>query len=278
MKLVGWAVSAGLIVAASAASAQMLAPNDTGRSPYRAASDFEQPYPAPPPAPGYSRGPSYGPGPGYDAGPGYGPGYDARPGYDADPGYGPGPGYGRAPDPGYGSSYAPSYRSEIIPPQEVYEVLRESGFSPLGAPHLRGYVYMIAAIDRSGEDGRLIIDARTGRILRFMPASRWGSNGERDMGAAYGAQAALPQPTQIQGWPPRPPALVPHIASRAVPLPVAKPPAAQPAEPPQQSAAVQQPKPSSPPVAAQPSGTVGAAKPAPQIQPTQPMPQAQGLD
>ena len=39
---------------------------------------------------------------------------------------------------------------------------------------LRGFVYTIAVIDRGGEDGRLIIDARNGRIIRFMPAYRMG--------------------------------------------------------------------------------------------------------
>jgi hypothetical protein len=238
MKFVGWAVSAGLILAASAASAQMLAPNDARRSPYTAASDFDGPYPGPPPqAPGYSYRPPYGP--------------------------------------SYGPAYGPSYGAEIMPPQEVYAVLRESGFSPLGVPHLRGYVYMIAALDRGGEDGRLMIDARSGRILRFVPASRWGSNFDRDMGPAYGAQAALPPPTVIRGVP-RPPAPIPHVASRSVPLPTAKP-FPQPTEPAQRSAAVQ-PRPSGAPATPQAIGTVGEAKPAPQIQPTQPMPAVQGLE
>ena len=53
-------------------------------------------------------------------------------------------------------------------------MLRDNGFSPLGIPRLRGFVYTIAVIDRGGEDGRLIIDARNGRIIRFMPAYRMG--------------------------------------------------------------------------------------------------------
>jgi len=270
MKFVGWAVSAGLILAASAASAQTLVPDDASRSPYKAASDFDGPYdPGPPPArqaPGYPDERSYDPGPGYDSA----PGYDPRPRYGAEPGYGPGPGYGPPRAPAYG------YGPEIIPPQQVYAVLRQSGFSPLGVPHLRGYVYMIAALDRGGEDGRVIIDARSGRILRFVPASRWGSNGGRDMNSIYGSQAALPPPTVIYATP-RPPEPVPNVASRTTPLPIAKP-SQQPREPAQQSAAVQ-PKPSvAPPAAPQANGTVGQAKPVPQIQPTQPMPQVQGLE
>ena len=67
----------------------------------------------------------------------------------------------------------------LLPPQEVYTVVRDSGFSPLGIPQLRGLVYTISVIDRGGDDGRLVIDARTGRIIRFMPAYRMGDNSER---------------------------------------------------------------------------------------------------
>ena len=58
----------------------------------------------------------------------------------------------------------------LLPPMEVYTVVRESGFSPLGIPRRRGLIYTIAVVDRGGGDGRLIIDARTGRVLRFLPA------------------------------------------------------------------------------------------------------------
>src|ERR1700689_5040719 len=68
------------------------------------------------------------------------------------------------------------YGPTLLPPREVYTVLRENGFSPLGAPQQRGLFYVIAAVDRAGEDGRLVIDARNGRIVRFMPAYRFGNN------------------------------------------------------------------------------------------------------
>src|ERR1700761_38909 len=55
-----------------------------------------------------------------------------------------------APMPGYG--YGPT----LLPPREVYTVVRENGFSPLGAPRQRGLVYVIAVIDRGGNDGRLV--------------------------------------------------------------------------------------------------------------------------
>src|SRR3984957_12574031 len=70
----------------------------------------------------------------------------------------------------------PRYGPMLLPPQEVYAVVRDNGFSPLGIPRQRGFVYTIAVIDRGGDDGRLVIDARNGRILRFMPADMMGDN------------------------------------------------------------------------------------------------------
>lgn len=205
------------------------------------------------------------------------------------------------PPPRYGYGYGYEERAPapvLLPSTEVYAVLRENGFLPLGIPRLRGSVYTIAAIDRRGDDGRLVIDARDGRIIRFMPAAdAYGMAPAYDERAVapYGPQSALPPPTAIRSGPPRPPAPIPHVASRAVPLPKAAPrraetpvAAAKPAEPvaqqaqapqaqPSQQAAAAQAKPAdAAPQAAVP--TVGQAKPAPTILPTQDMPAAQGLD
>jgi hypothetical protein len=186
------------------------------------------------------------------------------------------------------------YGPTLLPPREVYTVLRENGFSPLGAPQQRGLFYTISVIDRGGDDGRLVIDARNGRIVRFMPAYRMGNNSSEDAPAAYGPSGSLPPISNLRGVP-RPPASVPKVASRTplVPMPKASPPRVddvkplaakvapeKPApEPAQQSAAVQM-KPADAPAAPQAAApAVVAAKPAaPQIQPTQEMPKAQGLE
>ena len=86
-----------------------------------------------------------------------------------------------------GGPMMPRYAGALLPPEEVYAVLRETGFSPLGIPRLRGAIYVIAAVDRSGDDGRLFIDARSGRILSFMPAYQMGGNYREELGSAYGA-------------------------------------------------------------------------------------------
>jgi hypothetical protein len=177
----------------------------------------------------------------------------------------------------------------LLPPHEVYSVLRENGFSPLGIPRLHGFFYTIAVIDRRGEDGRLVIDARNGQIVRFVPGYRMGDNFGRGFngGAAvpYPPPGRLPPISDLRD-PPQPPASVPKLASRTptVPIPKAAPPrsaddkALAEKPQPQQSAAVVA-KPVEPPATQPASPPAVAAKPAaPQIQPTQPMPQVQGLD
>jgi len=187
-----------------------------------------------------------------------------------------------APRPGYG--YGPT----LLPSTEVYTVVREAGLSPLGIPHLRGFIYTIAVIDRSGNGGRLIIDARTGRIIRLVSARGIGDNFNDDPAVIYGAPGTLPAPTNVRGAP-RPPRAIPHVASRTVPVPKANPLAAKPAPEPaqpqtpaQQQSAAGQPKSAeaqAPPPAAVTTGAAQAqAKPAPQIAPTQEMPKVQGLE
>ena len=139
MKLFTGSLAAGLVLLAAGAQAQV--PYGNARSPYAAASDFDAPYAAAPPAI-------------------------------------PGPRYG----------YGPS----LLPSTEVYAVLRDNGFSPLGIPRLRGFVYTIAVIDRGGEDGRLIIDARNGRIIRFMPAYRMGDQFNEESRVIDGSPGAPP--------------------------------------------------------------------------------------
>lgn len=269
----GWTISVGLLLAATAANAQGAAPQDSSKPRYLAASDFSGPYADVPPGPAV-------PAPAYGR-PMYGPqGYGAQ--------VGPGP-----------SEYGPP----LMPATEVYAVLRENGFSPLGVPRLRGLFYSVSAIDRRGDDGRLVIDARDGRIVRFVPADRFsGLGGYGGTGDGYYGNAPRPsygplEPmTRLEGPPPRPPgALPPKIASRmpqSIPMPQAAPPRLgekrpaeakpladklTPAVPMQQSAAVQA-KPADVAPAAPSAGPVEAKPAAPAIQPTQPMPKVQGLE
>jgi hypothetical protein len=263
MKLfTGWVLAASLALGATAADAQVLGPSRV--------SDFGAPYSEAPP---YRGGPYYAPPPAEVPPPA--------------PRYGYGNGYG-----GNGYDYEPA---GLLPPHEVYNIIREAGFSPLGIPRQRGFVYTIAVIDRGGEDGRLVIDARNGRIIRFMPA--WQISRSFDGALNSYGPPGMPPPTEIRGEP-RPPASVPRVASRSVPVPkpsplaagaasepakpaaqaIAKPPVLR--QPTQQQAAVAQPKPAdTAPAATAGAGQTTQANPeAPAILPTQDMPKAQGLD
>jgi hypothetical protein len=173
----------------------------------------------------------------------------------------------------YAAMPPPGYGPRLLPPLEVYTIVRESGFSPLGVPQQRGLVYTISVIDRGGDDGRLVIDARSGRIIRFLPAYRMGDNFNEDLNAAYGPVGPMPPPTNANTRrAPRPPLPIPHLASRSeARLPKTPPHPARPDAAPQQAAASQL-KPAPAPAAP------AEAKPSVQIQRTQEMPKAQGLD
>ena len=266
MKLfTGWVLAAGLALSSTAASAQVAGPSRV--------SDFGGPYVEGPP---YRGGPYYAP-----------PPVEVPP-----------PRYGHG---GYGPGYAPGYAAAaLVPPHEVYSIIREAGFSPLGVPRQRGFIYTIAVIDRGGEDGRLVIDARSGRILRFVPA--WhGAPYEGAWNSSYGPRGPLP-PADLRSSA-HPPGPAPRVASRSVPVPKPNPlagkPAAEPAKPATEAAAKPAPEPTASkpaneapkqqaasaqakPAEAAPAttATVGQtqAKPAPSILPTQEMPKAQGLE
>jgi hypothetical protein len=192
--------------------------------------------------------------------------------------------------------YHPGHGPTLLPATEVYTVLRESGFSPLGIPRRRGLVYTISVIDRAGDDGRLLIDARTGRIIRFIRASRIGDTFDDDLTTIYGPAGPLPPPpASAMRAPTRPPAAAPRVATRtpsvpipraspqhaATPKPLAAKPVPAPAPAPAQQSAVVQAKPAEaqavPPQAAAPA--VAAPPPAAVApQPTQEMPNVQGLE
>ncbi|XSC44959.1 hypothetical protein ACF1BQ_001165 [Bradyrhizobium sp. RDT10] len=169
----------------------------------------------------------------------------------------------------------------MLPSTEVYSVLRDNGFLPLGIPRLRGAVYTIAVLDRGGEDGRLMIDARNGRIIRFVPGYRMGDNYYEDQSVLRGPSVAQPPqaqaPDQVQAAP-RPSRPAPHVASRTVPMPKANPLASKPAAAPIKQAAAPAPKPAEVPAAAPVTTGSVPAKPAAQIAPTQDMPTVQGLE
>ena len=252
MKLfTGWALAAGLALSATAAAAQV---------PTSRISDFNGPYVDGP----YRGRPYYAPPPVEVAPP------------PLPPRYGYGSGYGS-----YGPGYAPA---PLVPPHEVYNIIREAGLSQLGVPRQRGFIYSIAVIDRSGEDGRLIIDARSGRVLRFVPAWQHGAPYDGAWNSSYGPPGPLAPPAGSA----RPG--VPQVAARSVPVPKPSPLVARQQEPAKSSMDGKPPtEPSTKQASAQvkpvdnsptTTGSVGNLQngTTPPILPTQEMPTAQGLE
>src|SRR5258708_1060865 len=206
----GWVVSAGLVLTAATASAQGVVPRDL--APYK------------------------------NGGSRYAPVSDFEGPYAAMPPEAPGPRYG-GPMPRYGGPM-------LLPPEEVYAVVRENGFSPLGAPRQRGLVYVISVIAPAAAHGPLLLHPPSARIIPSIappgarartPPRRGAGGGTRREERPRGARRVAPPPRKAAGG--------------------------------QQNRAEVHPP---PPAAAPP--VVEANPAAPQIQPTQEMPKAQGLE
>jgi hypothetical protein len=56
-----------------------------------------------------------------------------------------------------------------LPPAEVNALVRSTGLRPLEVPIRRGPVYAMRAIDPDGQEVRVIVNARTGRISKVIP-------------------------------------------------------------------------------------------------------------
>ncbi|RTL51858.1 MAG: hypothetical protein EKK40_10150 [Bradyrhizobiaceae bacterium] len=196
--------------------------------------------------------------------------------------------------PGY---YGREIDRPLVAPDQIAAMLRSTGFSLLGPINRRGWVYTAAVLNRRGDDGRIIIDARTGAIIRFLPAFSINERTDRELTTLYGPPGPpMPPPSAEIYHAPRPPAKAPKpkLASRtpsSVPLPHAPPPArpgmapapaaAAPTKPPVIAAAPEAAKPAeTQPAEAKPAAPPPApAKPAEvELKPTQDMPPMQTLE
>src|SRR5262249_20536575 len=84
----------------------------------------------------------------------------------------------------------------ILPPYEVAAIVRSTGLEPLGRPVRQGQAYAVRAVDDAGEEVRVIVDARMGRIVKVVPL----------MEPRYAMPLLRPP---AFGRPPRPIAMVP---------------------------------------------------------------------
>ena len=84
----------------------------------------------------------------------------------------------------------------ILPPYEVAAIVRSTGPEPLGRPVRQGQAYAVRAVDEAGEEVRVIVDARLGRVVKVIPL----------MEPRYAMPLLRPP---AFGRPPRPVAMVP---------------------------------------------------------------------
>lgn len=167
-----------------------------------------------------------------------------------------------------------------MPSYEVARILHQNGFRPLGGPSRRGDFYTVSAIHPNGDDGRVVIDAYTGRVVRFVPASRFiRGHGSDEMVMVYSGPG-FPPPDMDRGYRPAPPPAMsapmgarPPVAANPPPVIQARPPQVASRTP--SSAPVTPPKPrpqaapkmpstaQAPPAAAPPAAKPEDAKPAP---------------
>jgi hypothetical protein len=205
----------------------------------------------------------------------------------------------------YGGRVGPPVHAPYDGPMPSYEVaaiLRSGGYLPLGGPVRRGGFYVVAAVHPSGDDGRVVIDAYSGRIVRFVPAPdvARASRGDEMVLVYQGptfpprdrARPVGPPPPLVaaRSWGPphsargvpRPPAPVPNVASRTPssgpatprPRPQAAPPKPDTAQAPPVPAPVEtKPAATSPPLVPKPP-----AEKSPVVQPTQPLPPVQTME
>ena len=193
-----------------------------------------------------------------------------------------------------GGGAPPAYYEPGIPPYEIAGILRRTGFQPLGTPMRRGRVYTVSAVHPNGDDGRVVIDAYSGRFVRFVPAWQAARRVRNDEMVLVYQGPNFPPPDIVRprvlnvpppavGAAPRPPARVPRLASRTPaaasavtprPRPASAPPKQQTVQAPPSPAPVQtKPASASPPLADKP-----VEKSPPVIQPTQPLPPVQTME
>jgi hypothetical protein len=54
----------------------------------------------------------------------------------------------------------------VMPPYEVMAIVRSTGMRPLGRPLRHGPLYVVVALDPNGQEMQVMVDARSGRIMR----------------------------------------------------------------------------------------------------------------
>ena len=163
-----------------------------------------------------------------------------------------------------------------LPPYEILAIVRSAGLDPVSRPARQGPVYVLRALNPAGQEVRVVVDARMGRIVKVVavaptdpgafapPASIPPGRAVPDSNAPTSRSAALPSgsddDTDFEPLHPGAPAILPKPPARTAAKPPPPPlPRSRPKE-----AAVAAPSASAAPIAAAaPAATPATATPAP---------------
>ena len=167
-------------------------------------------------------------------------------------------------------SHAQGMAADLMPPYEISTIVTSMGLRPLGRPVWRGDRYVLFAVDRYGQQVRVVLDAQSGQVLAVRPAMR----GYAQEGGVppYGYDQGYAPP---QGYPaPRPAPYDPRYGATP------PPPGAVPGRPPvpggedeyfddDQQQGARPPHPGAPRMATRdvPTGSVSRQAPAPKEKP-----------
>lgn len=87
--------------------------------------------------------------------------------------------------------------ADLLPPHEVTTVIASMGMRPLSRPIWRGDRYVVFAVDRYGQEVRVVLDARNGQVLAVRPSMRGAEQGgypPEAGGPSYGYEHGNPPP------------------------------------------------------------------------------------
>ncbi len=114
----------------------------------------------------------------------------------------------------WGPGYPPPDYSGRIPPQHIEAMVRSMGFQPVAEPRPRGPLWVTHAVDRDGQQVRVLIDSFSGRVIdvlrRPLPPQRVAatppsnlppSASDYDEGPDYDYRDA-PRQQRPADWPP----------------------------------------------------------------------------
>lgn len=118
----------------------------------------------------------------------------------------------------------------VLPPYEIVTIIRSTGLDPLGRPARRGANYVLHAIDEVDREVRVVVQARSGRIVSVTPVATASPMPPR--GVIAGPYEPMPSADYL---PPEPPDLYeagppviygpPPVIYGPPPVPEALPPA-----------------------------------------------------